>query len=77
MLTEEDYDKIADRILVRLGLDDNRAGQDIRDLRGLLESWRMTRNAALTTMVKIFVTTTSAVFLYGMIVYFSILGGHK
>ena len=42
----------AARALAELGLDDSTAGQDIRDLRALLTSWRRIKREASRSLIK-------------------------
>jgi hypothetical protein len=44
--------KGADEALRRIGLQDERAGRDIGELRGLLEAWRMIRAEATRTAIR-------------------------
>lgn len=60
-LTEEQIELMLDRAAKRgaraaleeIGLHDKSAGKDIEDLRELLSSWRETRKAVWTTVVRI------------------------
>lgn len=60
-LTEEQFELMLDRAAKRgaraaleeIGLHDKSAGKDIEDLRELLSSWRETRRAVWTTVVRI------------------------
>ena len=66
-LTIEELESMLDRaakrgaktVLAELGLKDESAEADIREIRGLLETWRSTRLSIWNTFVKI---TTVAVF---------------
>ena len=62
---EEMLDRAAKRgaklVLRELGLHDETAAVDIREIRGLLDTWRHTRQSIWNTFVKI---TTIAVFTF-------------
>lgn len=51
-LLEAAAERGAKRALERLGLHDEDAGNDIRDLRSLLESWRSARSTVLKTITQ-------------------------
>lgn len=51
-MLNEAAERGARRALESLGLHDNEAGRDIRDLRGLVDAWREAKRAALTTVSK-------------------------
>lgn len=63
-LTQEDLDDMLDRAAERgatkalksLGLSDDQAPHDIRDLRELMSSWRSIRREAISTTTKIVTT---------------------
>ena len=46
----------ARKALADLGLHDEDAGTDVKELRGLLDSWRATKAAAWSTTVKVITT---------------------
>lgn len=46
----------AKRALAAVGLHDEHAAADVRDLRGVLEAWRSAKSTALTTAVKVITT---------------------
>jgi hypothetical protein len=48
----------ADRALVKVGLHDEHAGADVRELRGLLDSWRETKKTVTQTIAR---TITTAI----------------
>ena len=54
-------DRSAKRALASIGLTDEHAASDIRELRGLLEAWRDTRKSIWSTVTRI---TTGAVLLF-------------
>ncbi len=68
-LTTEELEEMLDRsakrgaklVLRELGLQDETAAVDIREIRSLLETWRQTRQSIWNTFVKI---TTIAVFTF-------------
>jgi len=68
-LTTEELEDMLDRsakrgaklVLRELGLQDETAAVDIREIRSLLETWRQTRQSIWNTFVKI---TTIAVFTF-------------
>ncbi len=74
MLTEEQLEAMLDRAakrgakaaLAEIGLHDKQASKDIGDLRELMESWRATRRAAWTTLVKV-ATTGLLMFMVGAV----------
>ncbi|HXV74408.1 MAG TPA: DUF6127 family protein [Sphingomonadales bacterium] len=51
-LIEAASEEGAARALAKLGLHDDTAGKDIRELRDLLEAWRETRKTAWRTVVR-------------------------
>lgn len=53
-LLDEAAEKGAKRALETLGLHDEQAGNDIRDLRTLIDGWRQAKKSALNAMVKYF-----------------------
>lgn len=58
---ESMLDRSAKRALASIGLTDENAASDIRELRGLLEAWRDTRKSIWSTVTRI---TTGAVLLF-------------
>jgi hypothetical protein len=50
---EEMLDKSAKRALESIGLTDENAARDIREMRSLLDAWRETRKSIWNTTVKI------------------------
>ena len=68
-LTTEELEEMLDRsakrgaklVLRELGLHDETAAVDIREIRGLLDTWRQTRLSIWNTFIKI---TTIAVFTF-------------
>jgi len=52
--------------LKEMGLHDDNAPQDIDELRGLLSSWRETRSAIWSTIVKV-ATTATLIFIAGAV----------
>ncbi len=45
----------AKKILLQLGLSDEEAGEDIRDLRSLIDGWRTVKRTAIKTATQSFV----------------------
>jgi hypothetical protein len=56
----------AKRVLKELGLDDVNANGDMRELRGLLNSWKDVRKSALQAIVKFLVTALLGALLLGL-----------
>ena len=54
LVAERAAEKGATRALARVGLHDDEAPQDVRDLRALLDAWRAVRKTARATLVKWF-----------------------
>jgi hypothetical protein len=52
ILLEQAAERGAKRALERLGLHDEEAGNDIRDLRTLIDGWRTAKRTALTTFTR-------------------------
>jgi len=52
ILLEQAAERGAKRALERLGLQDEEAGNDIRDLRTLIDGWRTAKRTALTTFTR-------------------------
>lgn len=52
ILLEQAAERGAKRALDRLGLHDEEAGNDIRDLRTLIDGWRTAKKTALTTFTR-------------------------
>lgn len=53
-LLDQAAEKGAKRALESIGLHDDQAGHDIRDLRTLIDSWRAAKRTALQTVTKWF-----------------------
>lgn len=58
----------ASAALERLGLHDEKAGADIKDLRGLLEAWRSTRHTIWTTIIRWTVTVVLSVIAASVVI---------
>jgi 2-iminoacetate synthase ThiH len=56
----------ARQALAAVGLHDERAAADVRELRGVLEAWRSAKSTALTTAVKIITTAFLAAIVAGV-----------
>lgn len=73
-MTRKDLDEIieaaaergAKRALKDLGLDDESAHHDVRDLRDLIKSWREVRSVALQTTAKIVTTAILTAIVIGV-----------
>lgn len=52
LLLEDAGEQGAKRTLARLGLEDEKAVQDLREVRDLLSAWRSARRVALETIVR-------------------------
>lgn len=59
----------AKRALADIGLHDAEAGDDVKELRGLLESWRQAKNTAWKTFVS-WLTTGFLLVLMGGVWYY-------
>lgn len=58
----------ADRALAKVGLGDIGAGSDVREIRQLLDSWRLVKTEALKGVTGIFVKFLMAIFFLGVAV---------
>lgn len=56
----------AERALVKVGLQDEHAGNDVRELRGLLDSWRETKKTVTQTIARSFTTAILAALAAGL-----------
>lgn len=56
----------ADRALVKVGLHDENAGTDVRELRGLLDSWRETKKTVTQTIARTITTAILAALAAGL-----------
>ena len=63
----------ADEALKRIGLHDEHAGDDVREVRGLLEAWRTARAVARHAMVDVAKRVLSLIFFAFLIIF---LGQH-
>tara|TARA_R110001592_G_scaffold247417_1_gene509513 strand:- start:20 stop:265 length:246 start_codon:yes stop_codon:yes gene_type:complete len=63
---EEMLDRSAKRALESIGLTDENAARDIREMRSLLDAWRETRKSIWNTTVKIG-TVTILTFIVGAV----------
>ena len=64
----------AKRALEKIGLHDDDAGNDVRELRGLLETWRDTKRTVGDTLAKVITTAILATLAAGAWIQF---GGPK
>jgi hypothetical protein len=73
-MTKEEFDNALDRAaaagarraLKELGLEDENAGEDLRELRKLMASWKEVRKSALQAIVKFLTTALFGALLLGM-----------
>jgi len=65
----------AERALASLGLENGHAAADIRDLRGLIESWREARRTAWQTVIRTVTTAVLALLLVGAAIKLKLMGG--
>lgn len=56
----------AHEVLKEIGLSDASAAQDIREIKGLLDAWRMVKRTAVKEAVGWFVKVTITAFLLGI-----------
>jgi hypothetical protein len=76
-LTPEELEAMLDRAakkgaraaLEEIGLHDEQAGKDLDELRSLLASWRDTKKAMWTTVVKV-ITTAVLLFIAGAVGFY-------
>ena len=68
-------ERVAERCLAHLGLENGHAARDIRELRDLLEAWREARHTAWQTMVKVITTGLLTVIVLGAAIKFKLMGG--
>lgn len=55
-LIEQAAEAGAERALAKVGLHDENAGADVRELRGLLDTWRDTKKTVAQTIARTFTT---------------------
>jgi len=67
-IVEEASELGAERVLVRMGLDDERAHEDLSELRQLLAAWRDAKRSAWRTIVGWVVSGASTLLLIGLAV---------
>jgi len=73
-IVEEATELGADRVLIRLNLDDDRAQNDIDELRELLSAWRSAKSSAWKAVVEWVVRGTMALLLIGIAVRLGVPG---
>lgn len=61
----------AKKALRSVGLHDEDAGSDVRELRGLLESWRSAKQTVIMTFVKVITTALLGAMAFGAIFEFN------
>ncbi|WP_156254377.1 DUF6127 family protein [Sandarakinorhabdus oryzae] len=76
-IVEEAADAGAARALKRLGLMDERAGDDIQELRELVQGWRDVKKSALRSLVGWVMRTLVALLLLGLSFKIGLLQGEK
>lgn len=76
-IVEEASELGADRVLDRLGLDDENAHGDIDELRDLLEAWRVAKSSAWKAVVDWTVRGAMALLLLGIAVRIGMPGLFK
>lgn len=67
-IVEEASELGAERVLQRMGLDDERAHEDLSQLRQLLAAWRDAKRSAWRTVIGWVVSGASALLLVGLAV---------
>lgn len=65
-LLEDAAEQGAKRTLARLGIDDEKAVEDLREVRDLLSAWRSARRVAWETMVRVGTVALLAALAAGM-----------
>ena len=73
-IVEEATELGADRVLIRLKLDDDRAQNDLEELRDLLGAWRSAKSSAWNAVVEWVVRGTMALLLIGIAVRLGVPG---
>ena len=71
---DELLDRVAERVLAHLGLENSRVARDIGELRSLLEAWRDARRTAWQTAVKVVTTGILAALLIGAAIKLKLMG---
>lgn len=74
-LLERASEKGARRALSEVGLDGPDAGDDIRELRGLLSALKSAKKVALTTVVKVLTTGLLLALMAGVAIKVKLFGG--
>ncbi len=73
-IVEEATELGADRVLIRLNLDDDRAQNDIDELREILAAWRNAKSSAWKAVVEWVVRGVMALLLLGIAVRLGVPG---
>lgn len=73
-IVEEATELGAQRVLIRLNLDDDRAQNDLDELRDLLGAWRTAKSSAWKAVVEWVVRGTMALLLIGIAVRLGVPG---
>ena len=76
-IVEEAAEAGAARALKRLGLMDERAGDDIQELRELVQGWRDVKKSALRSLVALIMRSIVALLLLGLSFKLGLLEGRK
>lgn len=76
-IVEEAADAGAARALKRLGLMDERAGDDIQELRELVQGWRDAKKSALRSLIGWVMRSIVALLLLGLSFKLGLLEGQK
>lgn len=66
LLIEQAAEAGARKALSEVGLHDDNAGDDVRELRGLLDSWRETKRTVTQTIARIITTTILGLIAAGL-----------
>ena len=73
-IVEEASELGADRVLTRIGLEDDHAQDDIDELRELLDAWRSAKASAWKATIEWFVRGMFALLLIGIAVRLNVTG---
>lgn len=76
-IIEEAAETGADRALRRIGLMDDHAGSDIKELRQLVQGWRDVKSSALKSFVSWLVRTVVALLLFGLAFKLGLVRGER
>ncbi|WP_353218332.1 DUF6127 family protein [Sandarakinorhabdus sp.] len=76
-IIEEAADTGAERALRRIGLMDDHAGHDIKELRQLVQGWRDVKSSAVKSLVSWLVRTMVAALLFGLAFKLGLVRGER